>query len=102
VLAFGMGGVAVELTRDFTLRPLPLREGDAQAMITETRGAQLLRGFRGAPAADVSALARLIEALSDFTVANAERIAEIDLNPIKAGPDGCVVVDALIVTRTRF
>jgi hypothetical protein len=37
--------------------------------------------------------------LSDFAVANAERIAEIDLNPIKALPRGCVVVDAMIVTR---
>ena len=42
-LAFGMGGVAIEVMRDFALRMLPLRDGDAEAMIAETRGAALLR-----------------------------------------------------------
>ena len=41
-LAFGMGGIAIEITRDFALRMLPLREGDAEAMIAETRGAAML------------------------------------------------------------
>jgi acyl-CoA synthetase (NDP forming) len=98
-IAFGMGGVAIEVLRDFALRMLPLREGDAEAMIAETRGAALLGAVRGKPAADRAALARCLYALSDFAVANAERLAEIDLNPIKALPSGCVVVDALIVTR---
>jgi hypothetical protein len=98
-IAFGMGGVAIEVLRDFALRMLPLREGDAEAMIAETRGAALLGAVRGKPAADTAALARCLYALSDFAVANAERLAEIDLNPIKALPRGCVVVDALIVTR---
>jgi acyl-CoA synthetase (NDP forming) len=98
-IAFGLGGIAVEVLRDFALRPLPLRAGDAEAMIAETRGAALLKGFRGGAAADVDALARCLYALSDFAVANNERIAEIDLNPIKARSGGCVVVDALIVTR---
>src|SRR5262249_18771535 len=41
-LAFGMGGVAIEIMRDFSLRMLPLREGDPEEMIAETRGAALL------------------------------------------------------------
>jgi acyl-CoA synthetase (NDP forming) len=98
-IAFGMGGVGVEVLRDFALRPVPLREGDAEAMIGETRGAVLLRAFRGRPAVDVAALARCLYALSDFAAANAERIDEIDLNPIKARQAGCVIVDAMIVTR---
>ena len=48
-LAFGMGGVAIEVVRDFALRMLPLRDGDAEAMIAETRGAALLGAVRGAP-----------------------------------------------------
>jgi succinyl-CoA synthetase beta subunit len=100
-IAFGIGGIAIEVTRDFALRMLPLREGDAEAMIAETRGAALLGPLRGARGADVGALAACIYALADFAVANADLIAEIDLNPIKAGPDGCTVVDALIVVRTE-
>jgi acetate---CoA ligase (ADP-forming) len=100
-LAFGLGGVGVEVLRDFALRPLPLREGDAEAMIAETRGAALLRAFRGRPAADIAALAQCLYVLSDFAVANRDRIDEIDLNPIKARANGCIIVDALIVTRQR-
>src|SRR5262245_1147215 len=98
-IAFGMGGVGVEVLRDFALRPVPLREGDAEAMIEETRGAALLGAFRGRPAADKAALAQCLYALSDFTAANSDRIDEIDLNPIKARAQGCVIVDALIVPR---
>ena len=71
-LAFGMGGPAIEVTRDFSLRMLPLREGDAEAMIAETRGAALLGSVRGKPAADVASLATCLYALADFACANAE------------------------------
>ncbi len=102
-IAFGLGGIAIEIMRDFALRMLPLREGDAEAMIAETQGAKLLGAMRGKPAADVKALASCLYALADFAWHNADSIAEIDLNPIKALPEGrgCVVVDALIVTRQK-
>jgi acyl-CoA synthetase (NDP forming) len=100
-LAFGMGGVAIEIMRDFALRMLPLREGDAEAMIAETRGAALLQSVRGGKASDIESLAKCLYALGDFASHNADQLAEIDLNPIKVLPKGrgCVVVDALIVTR---
>jgi hypothetical protein len=100
-LAFGMGGTAIETTRDFALRMLPLREGDAEAMIGETRGAAMLGAVRGRPAADVKSIVACLEALADFAQANADGLDEVDLNPIKALPQarGCVVVDALIVAR---
>ena len=96
-LAFGLGGTAIEVTRDFALRMLPLADGDAEAMIAETRAAAMLGEVRGRPAADIKSLATCLYALSDFAQAHADVLAEIDLNPIKARPDGCVVVDALIV-----
>jgi acyl-CoA synthetase (NDP forming) len=99
-IAFGMGGIAIELLRDFAMRTLPLGEGEAAAMIGETRGAALLGAVRGGPAADLASLVGCIEALADFAHANRAHLAEIDLNPIKVRPvgQGCVVVDALIVT----
>jgi hypothetical protein len=102
-LAFGMGGIAVEVTRDFALRMLPLREDDAAAMIAETRGAAMLGAIRGRPAANVASLAACLEALADFAQQNAGVLDEVDLNPIKALPEGrgCVVVDALIVARPQ-
>ena len=62
-LAFGIGGVAVEVLRDFALRQLPLREGDAEAMVGEVRGAALLGAVRGQPAADVPALVRCLSSV---------------------------------------
>lgn len=97
-LAFGLGGVAIEIMRDLALRLLPLRTGDAEAMIAETKAAKLLHGFRGGPPADVDSLARCLYALADLAYADRALIGEIDLNPIKVLPQGqgCVVVDALI------
>jgi acyl-CoA synthetase (NDP forming) len=101
-LAFGMGGTAIEVTRDFALCMLPLREGDANAMIGECRGAALLGPVRGRPAADVRSVVACLEALADFAQQNADILDEVDLNPIKALPEGrgCIVVDALIVARS--
>ena len=100
-LAVGFGGIEIEITRDFALRPLPLREGDAEAMIAELKGAARLGAIRGQPAADVKSFAKAIYSLADFVAANGDQIAEIDLNPIKLMPEGkgCVVVDALIVPK---
>ncbi len=102
-LAFGIGGVAIEVLRDFALRQLPLREGEAEAMVGEIRGAALLGAVRGQPDADVPALVRCLYALGDFAWANRADVAEIDLNPIKVMPagQGAVVVDALIVPSTQ-
>jgi acyl-CoA synthetase (NDP forming) len=101
VLAFGAGGVLIDTLDDVALRPLPLRAGDAEAMITETRVATLLGGFRGRPPGDVGALTRALEAIGDFAWAERESLAELDVNPIvvREKGAGCVVVDALIVPR---
>ena len=101
VLAFGLGGIAVELIGDVTLRPLPLRMGDAEAMVAAARASKLLAGVRGHPPADLAALHQCLYALADYACADSDAIGEIDLNPTVVLPagKGCVVVDALIVPR---
>lgn len=103
VLAFGTGGILIDALGDVALRPLPLRAGEAEAMIGETRAGTLLGGFRGRPAGDVAALARCLETLADFAWAERGSLAELDVNPIvvRAAGAGCVVVDALIVPDRR-
>lgn len=100
MLAFGAGGVMIEALDDVALRPLPLRTGDAQAMMTETRVGALLGDSRRPPA-DLDALCRALEALADLAWAAREELAELDVNPIvvREKGQGCVVVDALIVPR---
>ena len=102
-LAFGLGGVEIEVNRDFALRMLPLREGDAERMIGEIRGAAILGPVRGRPAYDTASLATCLYALSDLIMRADPPIAEIDLNPIKVLPmgQGCIIVDALIVPTSE-
>jgi acyl-CoA synthetase (NDP forming) len=101
VIAFGTGGVLIETLDDVALRPLPLRVGDAEVMIAETRASTLLGGFRGRPPGDVAALTSALEAIGDFAWAERESLAELDVNPImvRERGAGCVVVDALVVPR---
>ena len=101
MLAFGLGGVAIEVLKDFVIRSLPLRQGDARSMIEGIRGAALLAGARSTAAYDVPSLVACLESLAAFAYAEGEHIAEIDLNPIIVLPAGrgCRIVDALIVPR---
>lgn len=92
----GLGGVHVEVLKDTALRLAPLSAADARAMLAELRGAALLRGVRGRPAADVDAIAELLVRLSDFAVAHPE-VQEMDLNPISAYPRGVAVLDARVL-----
>lgn len=87
LVAFGSGGVLVELLDDVVFRVLPLTDRDAQAMIQETRAARLLKGYRGTPPADVAALEQVLLKLGALAEA-AARIAEIDLNPVIVHPNG--------------
>src|SRR5262249_60531038 len=101
VFGLGAGGVLSEASSDVALRPLPLREGDAAAMIAETRAAGLLAGFRGRPPGDIAALVRCLEQIADFAWAERDSLDELDVNPVvvRAAGAGCAIVDALIVPR---
>ncbi len=99
LVAFGSGGVLVELLDDVVFRVLPMTDHDAAAMIRETRAYRLLRGFRGSAPADVAALERLLLALGALAEA-APRVAEVDLNPVIVHQEGAGV--SLIDARVRL
>jgi acetate---CoA ligase (ADP-forming) len=99
VLLLGMGGIFVELYQDVALRVCPITEGDAREMLQEVKGARLLEGFRGHPAADVEALIHLLVRVSHLGAQCEQEIREMDLNPLLVLPRGQGVraADALIV-----
>ena len=98
-IMFGLGGVFVEVLKDVSFRLAPFGVGEAHRMIDEIRGRAVLDGVRGAPPADLDALADALARLSVFAAANAGRLESIDINPFIALPQGGVAVDALIVPR---
>lgn len=97
LLAFGLGGIYVDVLRDTQFRVSPITDRDAADMVKGIKGHRLLEGYRGKPAADVTALEDLLLHLSHLVEAVPE-IAELDLNPIMALPagQGCLIVDARI------
>ena len=97
VVMFGLGGVFVEVLHDVTFRVPPFTARDAAAMLDELRGAALLRGVRGQPAADRSALVDVLMKMQRLAVDLSDEVAEVDINPLLAGPGGAVAADALVV-----
>jgi acetyl coenzyme A synthetase (ADP forming)-like protein len=96
LVAFGLGGVLVEVMKDITFRLAPASEADALSMIDGISGAALLKGVRGAPPANRDALVSIIEAVSKL-VTDFPAITEMDLNPVFATAGGAMAVDARIV-----
>ncbi len=98
---FGLGGVFVEVLGDVTFRLAPFGIDEAHRMINEIKGIKMLHGARGAPAADINALADALVSLSVFAAANAERISSIDVNPFLVMEKGAIAVDTLFVPASR-
>lgn len=101
VLMLGAGGVHVELLRDVVFRVAPVDRDEALQMVRALKTAPLLQGFRGAPPADVDALADAIVQLSDFALAAGDTLESVDLNPFVVLPQsqGARALDAVVVGR---
>ena len=95
VMMFGHGGTAVEVRRDQTLALPPLNMNLARGMIESTRVHGLLQGYRGHPKADIDAVARALNMVSQLVI-DCPEVAELDINPLLADEHGVVALDARI------
>ncbi len=97
LMAFGLGGIHVEILGDVRFRITPLTDRDAAEMVREIKGYRLLNGYRGHPPADIEAIEELLLRISRL-VEEIPEIGTLDLNPIFALPpgQGCRIVDARI------
>src|SRR5580698_2731946 len=96
LVAFGLGGILVEVLKDITFRLAPATRDDGLSMLDGIAAAEILRGVRGADPVDRDALASMIENVSQL-VADFPDIAEMDLNPVFATKEGAVAADVRIV-----
>lgn len=99
MVVVGLGGIMVELLRDSAAELAPVSREQAAAMLRRLKGYPLLAGFRGSLPVDIAAVERIIVSVSELAAACADRVAEIDVNPIICGPGRAIAVDALIVRR---
>lgn len=99
MIMYGAGGTAVELYRDVAFASAPVSSGQARRLLDRVRSTALLRGWRGAPAADEAALVDAICSLSAFAMRHAEAIDSVDINPLLVRRQGVVCLDAVITPR---
>ncbi|MEU3979077.1 acetate--CoA ligase family protein [Streptomyces sp. NPDC026672] len=100
VVAFGLGGVLVEVIEDVTFRLAPVDTAGALSMLDSIRAAAVLGGVRGRPGVDRAALADQIRRVSRL-VADFPEIAEVDLNPVVATERGAVAADVRVILADR-
>ena len=96
VVAFGLGGVLVEVLKDITFRLAPTTLEEARSMVDGIQAAEILNGVRGADPVDKDSLATVIHQLSDL-VNDFPQFSEVDLNPVLATKDGATAVDVRII-----
>lgn len=96
LVAFGLGGVLVEVLKDITFRLAPATQADALSMLDGIQAAEMLKGVRGGEPVNREALARLIVGVSQL-VSDFPEIAEMDLNPVFATKTSAIAADVRIV-----
>jgi acetate---CoA ligase (ADP-forming) len=98
LVMFGLGGIYVEALGDVVFRIAPLGPLDVHDMLKGIRGTAILEGVRGAPPVDFAALGEVVQRVAQLAVDH-EDVAELDINPLLAFPQGTIAVDARILLR---
>jgi acetyl coenzyme A synthetase (ADP forming)-like protein len=96
LVAFGLGGILVEVLKDVTFRLAPLSQDEALGMLDSIEAKDVLKGVRGEPPVNREALALILSHVGAL-VSDFPEITELDLNPVFATPKGATVADVRIV-----
>ena len=97
VLTIGAGGTLTELLQDSASLLIPATETEIKVTINSLKAAKLLRGYRGAPVANIIAIVDAVLSVQDYVIQNHGAIAEVEVNPLMCLPDRAVAADALIL-----
>jgi acetyl coenzyme A synthetase (ADP forming)-like protein len=95
LVAFGLGGILVEVLKDITFRLAPTTADDGRSMLDSLQASEVLDGVRGSEAVNRDALTNIIVNVSEL-ISDFPEIQEIDLNPVLADEIGATAVDSLI------
>jgi acyl-CoA synthetase (NDP forming) len=104
IIVVGGGGIHVELYRDVAIRLAPITPQEALAALAATRSGRLLDGWRGAPACDKMAVGHVISALSRFMADFADRVEEVEINPLAVYREGqgCMALDCVMIPARDY
>ena len=96
VILFGMGGIGVELFKDFSIGLPPLNQTLVRRLMEETKVYQLLKGYRNVPPANLKLLEELIVRFSQLLI-DFPQLKEVDINPLLIDENDASIIDARIV-----
>jgi acetyltransferase len=96
VILFGMGGVGVELFKDFAIGIPPLNQTLVRRMMEETKVYRLLKGYRNVPPANIKLLEEILVRFSQMLI-DFPQLKEVDINPLFINENEAVALDARIV-----
>lgn len=101
MVMFGLGGIFVEVLKDFSLRHAPFKERDAWEMIREIKGYKILEGVRGEKRSDLESIVQALMGFSQLVLDLKDIFSEIDINPLVVYPDrgGVKAIDCLFVKK---
>ncbi len=99
VILLGMGGTAVEIYKDTSLRMAPLKEVDVESMLKGLQAHELLKGYRGSEPVNLKELVRTLMAFSSLVMDLEGYFESVDLNPVMCSSKRCVVADARIMLQ---
>jgi acetate---CoA ligase (ADP-forming) len=97
ILAVGLGGIFVEILQDVALRVLPVTQADVRLMLGELKGARMLSGQRGVPAADLDAVAKVVASIGSAALALGSTLDTLDVNPLWVRGSQIEVLDGLAI-----
>ena len=101
VVMLGFGGVLAEVLADVVFALPPFDAKYARRRLNELKLEPLLRGIRGRPPANIDAFCIMAARFSAMVDALCDDLQEVDVNPVIVGAEQCIVVDALVVGRTK-
>ena len=97
VLTLAAGGILTEIMADSTSLMLPVTGADVKEALNQLRIAPVLHGYRGKPAADISAIVKAVLAVQAYVIANADTLKEVEINPLICTTKAATAADALII-----
>ncbi|MCL2712176.1 MAG: acetate--CoA ligase family protein [Methanomassiliicoccaceae archaeon] len=98
VLAFGLGGIYVEIMGEISRSLIPMSEDDMDKIVMSTKAYRMLSGARGRPPADIGSMKDIMKRMMKIAMENPE-IYELEINPVMVGNEGSWAVDALTTVR---
>src|SRR5919198_4880388 len=101
IIMLGLGGLYTEIFRDVSFRVLPITKKDAEEMVENLKGKQILKGFRGSEPVNIDVLTDALVNIGKLGVDMASYYESIDFNPVIVYPNEYYVVDAKIILREK-